>query len=929
MKRNGWISGRLIATALAALVLASCGLFMDEESLLKRAQEARNKGDLRAAIIDLKDLLQRNPESLPGRIALGEVSLESGDVPGAVRELEVARNRAADDRQVQALLGRAYIAANRANDALQLVAAAPANDAELQVVRGSALLADGKAAEARTAFEAAMAADPKSVDAQLGLSNAVALTEGVPAALPIIDKLLSVAPEDARVYQARGFLQSQLRELKNAVESYNKAVALASKQNNRGQLLTALAGLADTQLSNGDITGGLATTANLQKLAPDSIVSRYVRARALFLDGKLDEARPLLEQNLSADADHTPTKLLLGALTLLKNNLGQAEMYLAGVVAAEPRNLTARQLLAEARLRQQKSTDALDALMPALDDPNASSQLLALAGRASLSAGDTATGLSLLQRGAQNNPKDLGMQLELVAGYITTGELDKAKALLESLPADQQSFSRTYLLVVTELAKGNRKAALDAALKAATAAPQDAAAQKLAGTVLMESSRLDEAHERFDRVQKLEPDSPDALINLGRVEMMQGRIDQARGRFEAALQLRAGHPRASLALALMDMGSNQTQRALDLLAAANKANPRFVEGRALEVLVWIKNGDLKKAEQLGRALVREFPERPAAHTTLARVLIASKQIDAGIATLTDLVRREPKSSSARFELARTYAAVGRMEESQRAAEELLQLNERFLPAIELLARLSLSRSDWSKAAQYAEQLKRQAPEQPNSHVVAGDVAFARKDFAAAAASYQRAGTLAKDAALATREFQARRAGKLPQPLAPLEKLVSQQPNDLPSLLALAQAQQTLEERPAAMATYQRVLKETPREPVALNNLAWLNYETGNKDKALELGKRAYELAPNQPEIADTYAWILVEHGDLQQGLELLARIADGKAAPEIRLHYAQALARGGKTAQAVELARVLAASPVPAVSGPARTLLSSLEAVKK
>jgi hypothetical protein len=73
----------------------------------------------------------------------------------------------------------------------------------------------------------------------------------------------------------------------------------------------------------------------------------------------------------------------------------------------------------------------------------------------------------------------------------------------------------------------------------------------------------------------------------------------------------------------------------------------------------------------------------------------------------------------------------------------------------------------------------------------------------------------------------------------------------------------------------------------------------------------------------------VEHGDLQQGLALLAGIADEKAAPEIRLHYAQALARGGKTAQARELARVLAASPAAAVNGPARTLLAKLEAAKE
>lgn len=925
MKSSSWVCS---AAGAVLMLLAGCGLFMDEEALLARAQEARGKGDLRAAVIDLKDLLQRNPESLPGRIALGEVSLESGDVPTAVRELELARQRAPDDARVKIALARAYVAAARAADALALTESAAGN-VELLIVRGSALLSLNRPEEARTVFQQARDTDPKSVPALLGMTSAIAATDGVPAALAMSEQLLELAPEDARVHQARGLFQAKLRDFKAASASYARAVELSSKQANSGQLLVSLAGLADAQLSAGDTAGGLATTQRLQKLAPDSLVTRYTRARALFLDGKLDEARPLLEQNLSIDAEHTPSKLLLGALTLLKGNLGQSEMYLAGVVAAEPRNLMARQLLAEARLRQQKSNDALDTLLPVIDDPAANAQLLALAARASLTAGDSQRGMELLRRGAQAEPENLAAQLDLVAGYITTGELDKARELLQSLPPEQQSFGRTYLQVVTELAKGNRKAALEAALASAAAGPKDIAAQKLAGILLAELNRLEEAHDYFERAQKLAPDSPDELVNLGRIEMMQGRLEQARGRFEAALQLKAGHPGASLALAFLDLGANQVQRALETLAAATKLNARFVEGRAMEARLWIRKGDLKRAEQVAQAMVRELPDSAASYTTLARVQAASGRVEESLRTLADLVSRQPRSAGARFELARTLAEAGRAQDAEREAKQALEVNARYLPPIELLARLALGRSDWAQAAKYAKQLEQQAPEQANSHVVAGDVSFAKKDYAAAAASYQRANTLSRDVAIASREFQARRVGKLSQPLAPLEKLAAAQPDDAPVLLALAQGQSALGSREAAMQTYQRVLQQKPGDVFALNNLAWLNYETGNMNKALELGRQAYQAAKDSPEVTDTYAWILVEHGEVQQGLALLARIADEKAAPEIRLHYAQALARGGKTAQAVELARVLAASPVTAVSGPARTLLTSLEAAKK
>ena len=65
----------LFLIALAGLVLAGCGLAMDDEDRLDRAAAAADNGDYRAAIIDARSVLRKQPENLRGRLLLARASL--------------------------------------------------------------------------------------------------------------------------------------------------------------------------------------------------------------------------------------------------------------------------------------------------------------------------------------------------------------------------------------------------------------------------------------------------------------------------------------------------------------------------------------------------------------------------------------------------------------------------------------------------------------------------------------------------------------------------------------------------------------------------------------------------------------------------------------------------------------------------------------
>jgi putative PEP-CTERM system TPR-repeat lipoprotein len=909
------------------LLLSGCGLWIGSSERLERAREARQKGDTRAAIIQLKELLQEEPNMAEARLELGTISLGVGDIPSAVTELELARKGNLPAARIVPPLARAYLAAQRAQDALLLIEAAPEleSDSSALSLKGTALLELDRTNEAHEVFSRAAQVDPRSIDAILGLASVVARVEGVTEALAVTDRALAIGSETARVHLARGALQLQSRNFQAAEAEFGIAAEQATRQSSPVELLAALAGLADAQLGRGNAELALATTQRMQQHAPNNIVTRYQRARALFMVGRLDEARPLLEQNLAANPGHTLSKLLLGAVLLARGDLGQSEMYLAAVVTVEPRNAAARQLLAEARLRAQKPEDALDALMPVLDSPEASSQLLALAGRASLAAGATASGLQYLQRGANSSSGTAEATLELAAGYISTGQIDRARAVLDSMPQDEASSPRrTYLTVLTHLAKGDTQRAVEQAEAAAKAEPTSTASQVLAGALLAQLGRFQLAQIYFERAQQLEPKSATPYVNLGRLASMRGDLSGARKHFEQALQSEPGHPGASLALAFLDLGQERTDHALATLEAARKRNPRFLEGRALETQILLDLGDFEQAAVVARALVRDAPERASAHVAYGRVLAASGRVAQSIETLVAASRRLPHAVSLRYELARTYLADSQFERAKSEAAAVLELDKRNLGAMELMSRAEHALGDAAAASRWATELMRFAPDQVNSHLLQGDLALARKEYKVAVAAYSKAGTLSGDATAAWKEFSARRQGGMGNALDPLERKVAQRPNDTQALMALAEAQQQAGAPDRAAGTYERVLQIAPTHAAALNNLAWLKHQQG-KPEALTFAKRAYEAAPKRAEIADTYAWILIERGEVRRGLTLLQPIAGPNAAPEIRLHYAIALARSGNEARAREIAQSLLTVQADHVVAQARALIDNLD----
>ena len=108
MKRPRHYRSKAIVVALAlALPLTGCG--KSPEQHFKQAQELLQKSDYKAAVIELKTVLQAQPDNRDARLLLGEVYIKKEAYPDAESELSKARSAGMPDERVLPTLAKVYV----------------------------------------------------------------------------------------------------------------------------------------------------------------------------------------------------------------------------------------------------------------------------------------------------------------------------------------------------------------------------------------------------------------------------------------------------------------------------------------------------------------------------------------------------------------------------------------------------------------------------------------------------------------------------------------------------------------------------------------------------------------------------------------------------------------------------------------------------
>ena len=83
LKLESKLIAALLSSAFVFAGLSGCGRTQSTESLLSDAKQYEQKGDLKAALIQLKNAVEKSPDNGEARLALGNLELDMGDAASA------------------------------------------------------------------------------------------------------------------------------------------------------------------------------------------------------------------------------------------------------------------------------------------------------------------------------------------------------------------------------------------------------------------------------------------------------------------------------------------------------------------------------------------------------------------------------------------------------------------------------------------------------------------------------------------------------------------------------------------------------------------------------------------------------------------------------------------------------------------------------
>jgi putative PEP-CTERM system TPR-repeat lipoprotein len=915
----------IISCAIALMAsLGACSKTQSTEKLLADAKQYQQKGDLKAAVIQLKNALQKDPENKDARYFLGVIYNETGDSVSAEKELRKAESLGLSPSSVMPELAKALLRQGQFQKIIDLTSQDPRakTDANICSLRGNAYLALNKNSESKEAFELALKASPDFSEALIGLAKLAITERDVDTANRYAELAVSKNPKNSQAWLFKADLLRMQGKLDEALAAYEQTIKIAP-DNSAAYLVKA-----NLEIGMRKFTEAKSDIDAAKKLSPNPVIAFYTQGLLDFSQNKHAIALESLQQVQKLAPDYMPAVLLSGAVQYALGANEQAEQHLKKYLESNPENVYAQKLMAGILLKSAQPDRAVTLLEPLLKNETADTQLFALAGEAYMQTKNYSKATEYFEKASELSPNLAEFHTALAMSKLGQGDNERAIIELEkAVDMDGKSEKAGILLVMTHLRLKDYDKALLAANVAAKEQPDNPLIHNLKGGIYLNKKNIPEARRNFEKAVSLQPTYFPAVANLARLDIQEKKPEMAKKRFEAILEKEKKNLQAMTALASIEASVGNNEGAKNWLEKANSEDTSSLPITQLLAMQYGRMGLKDKAQVLVKKAQSSNPENPGFMDLLAQVQMASGDKEGALQSYTKLASMLPESPAAQFKVAATHLAMSNDSAAIDALRKTLRIDEKYLDAQLTLAALLAKKGNFDEALAMSRSVQAQNTKSPVGFVQEGDILLAQKKTNLAIQAYERAFKLAKNGQIVAKIHNALVLdGKVKDADSRMTQWLKEHPEDNNSRIYFAMFNLGKENsRQAGIDQLLTVLKTDPNNVAVLNNLAWALGEEKDK-RALGYAEKAHKLSAENPAIMDTLGWILVEQGNLTRGLPLIQKASS--LAPDmldIRYHLAQALAKSGDKVKArKELEQLLSSGKAFAKSEDAKELLKQL-----
>jgi len=891
---------------IVVLGMAGCGK-NTTEAALAHAKAEWSEGRQAAAIVELRALLQRDPDNAEARWLLGRGLFVTGALLAAEKELDKAIDLGWADGEARVMQCEILLANNDFKRVLERTKDMQ-GDARFVGIQGLAQLGLNQVDAAQASFEQALKLDSRALHAQMGQYRLALRNGDAVAAEAALAAAEREHPDEIAVVHSRGWFELGRGNLDQGIAAYRKAAELQPTN------LTSRIGLIRGLLAKNDVKDAKVELERLQKSHGNHPVVLYYGALADYLAAKYESAADKARLALSVVPNHFATQLLLARTLFLQGKSEQAADLLQAVLQQAPDLVMGKRLMAAIELNRNHPDQALAQLKELKQEDGADPHLLAMLGEAHMAKGDFEKGTDYFDRAVKGAPDSRDIRAQLAQSRILAGDVSRGEAELEALAAAHEGIDRTEAILISlHIKEGKFDDILQDADRLQKKAPDSAAPDNMRGVAYVLKKDFSAARKAFTLALERDPNLIDARVNLANLEVQDGQFDSARKAFGQVLEKTPNHTGAATGLGVLELIGGEPEQGVARLEAVRAADRNADKARRVLAEHYLAQQNFKQALGVSGELWAALPGDPDTLLLLARAALGAGRTQQALTALKALSGVRPDNTTIDLLLSEAQSAAQLYPDAQSTVDKVLAREPANVLAGVVSARLALRQGNVALAAERSGKLLATSPDDPQVLGLAGDVALAQgkgdEAVRAFSALTRQFPNLMNTVHLAQAQqmrgdFDA--AGKV------LEKWYDQHPQDSNVAIMLALNHDKRGATDDAVSLLEKLNKKFPDNGNVLNNLAWLYQKQGDQ-QALDTAEQAARVAPSDPNIADTLGWILVSRGSLERGTEMLREAVKGMPeAPDVRYRLAVGLAKSGDSAGArTELKKALETAQFP------------------